>query len=342
MAARNGQFAMLPVEALVLDASNPRVARFIEMYGGVVTDEQMSLALGAANYEQGENTTTFQSLRASIRTHGGLIHPILVNRKSDNSLVVIEGNTRALIYRQFRSNDKSGRWDEIPSIVYDNLGQESIDAIRLQAHLVGPREWDPYSKAKYLDYLSNTEHLTMEQIIDFCGGQRSEVHRFIDAYNDMENYYRPILASDDQFDPRRFSAFVEMQAPRVQEALVTSGHDKGDFAQWVQDLRMSPLNLVRSLPAILSNPEAKSVFLKHGAREAQKVLNSPSTVEALQDATLTQLAEALSDRIDKMSYTDLRRLREDLDAPDNHALTEARDQLVELCKDIVAPAPYSA
>ena len=231
MAAENGHFVMLPVETLELDTSNPRVARFIEMYGGTtVTDEQMSLALGAANYQQGENTTTFQSLRAAIKTHGGLIHPILVNRETDNRLVVIEGNTRALIYREFRSDDESGRWDEIPAIVYDQLDKESVDAIRLQAHLVGPREWDPYSKAKYLDYLSNSEHLTTDQIIDFCGGQRSEVHRFIDAYNDMEGHYRPLLASDDQFDPTRFSAFVEMQAPRVQEALLASDYTKRDFA----------------------------------------------------------------------------------------------------------------
>ena len=76
MAAIDGQFAMLQVETLVLDSTNPRVARFVEMYGEEVTDEQMSLALGAANYDEGESTTTFQSLRASIRTHGGLIHPI--------------------------------------------------------------------------------------------------------------------------------------------------------------------------------------------------------------------------------------------------------------------------
>lgn len=341
MSAGNGQFEMLRVETLVLDTSNPRVARYIEMYGGAVTDEQMSLALGAANYEQGENTTTFQSLRAAIRTHGGLIHPILVNKDGGGSLVVIEGNTRALIYRQFRSNDNSGRWDEIPAIVYDNLPQESIDAIRLQAHLVGPREWDPYSKAKYLDYLSNTEHLTTDQIIDFCGGQRSEVHRFIDAYNDMERCYRPLLASDDQFDPTRFSAFVEMQAPRVQEALLTSGYTKADFAQWVNDQRLSPLNLVRRLPAMLGNPEARRVFLSHGAREAQKVLDSPSTAEALEEATLTQLATALVGRIDKMSYTDLRRLREDLDTAENHALTEARDRLAELCKLIASPSSTS-
>lgn len=342
MVARNGQFEMLPVETIVLDASNPRVARYIEMYGGQVTDEQMSLALGAANYEQGESTTTFQSLRASIRTHGGLIHPILVNRENVNRLVVIEGNTRALIYRQFKRDDEGGRWDEIPAIVYDQLDKKEIDAIRLQAHLVGPRQWDPYSKAKYLDYLSNSEHLTTDQIIDFCGGQRTEVHRFIDAYNDMEDHYRPLLASDDQFDPTRFSAFLEMQAPRVQEALVTSGYTKTDFAEWVKDQILYPSDRVRKLPAILANSQALGVFLTHGAREAEKVLDSPSTVEALEDATLVQLADALSDRIAKMGYTDFLRLRDDLNTPENHALTEARDQLAELCRLIASPSTTNA
>ena len=96
-----------------------------------------------------------------------------------------------------------------------------------------------------------------------------------------------------------------------------------------------------SLP-ILANPQARSVFLTDGAREAEKVLDSPSTVEALEDATLTQLANALLDRIDKMSYTELRHLREDLDTPENHALTEARDQLADLCRLIASPSPASA
>ena len=328
---------MLPVESLVLDTSNPRVARYIEIYRGEVTDDAMSLALGAANYEQGESTTTFQSLRASIRTHGGLIHPILVNRDEQERLVVIEGNTRALIYRQFRSGNESGRWDEIPGIIYDQLDDKDIDAIRLQAHLVGPRQWDPYSKAKYLNYLSTSEHLTTDQIIDFCGGQKTEVVRFIDAYNDMEDYYRPLLDSDGQFDQTRFSAFVEMQAPRVQEALVTSGFTKTDFARWVNDQILYPLDRVRKLPMILADPQAQKVFLSEGAREAERVLDSPSTVDALEEATLVQLAEALSDRIAKMGYLDFLHLREDLNTPQNRALTDARDRLAELCRNIASP-----
>ena len=71
------------------------------------------------------------------------------------------------------------------------------------------------------------------------------------------------------------------------------------------------------------------------------MLDSPSTAEALEEATLTQLATALVGRIDKMSYPDLRRLREDLDTAENHALTEARDRVVELCKLIASPSSTS-
>ena len=342
MVPREGQFEWLPVDQLVLDKSNPRVARFLAMYRDEITDEQMSLALGAGSYDQNANATTFQSLRASIRTHGGLIQPILVNRDNGNNLVVIEGNTRTLIYRQLKSDEDPSTWQDIPAIVYDQLDDKDIDAIRLQAHLVGPREWDPYSKARYLDYLNNSQHLTIEQIVDFCGGKNREVRQFIDAYNDMENFYRPLLTPGEMFDPTRFSAFVELQSERVQDALVSSGHSKTDFSRWVKDQKLFPLDRVRRLPAILTDPKAFGVFLQHGAREAEKVLFTPSTVEALRDASLDQLANEISHRIATMPYSDLLRLREDPTTQENDALTEARDQLAELCNLIAAPPSPNA
>lgn len=40
-------FERVPVDKLTLDAKNPRIAKWLEMYGDNITAEDMSLALGA-------------------------------------------------------------------------------------------------------------------------------------------------------------------------------------------------------------------------------------------------------------------------------------------------------
>jgi len=306
------------------------------MYGGQITAEQMSLALGAGDSQIENGSTTFYSLRESIKTNRGVIYPIIVNKEKTGRLVVIEGNTRTLIYREFKDKGMSGDWAKIPAIVYSGLSEKRIEAIRLQAHLVGPRPWDPYSKAKYLDYLSNSEHLTVAQIVDFCGGRKREVLDYIAAYNDMESHYRRLLASDDEFDPTRFSAFVELQRPRVKEALLRAGFTKNDFATWVKDLLIHPLNTVRSLPRILDDSKSRDIFLRDGAQEAMKVLDTPSSDDAIKDATLLQLAQELCRNVLNITYSELQRLRSDIDSDENEVLCDARDQLIQLCKDIAS------
>jgi hypothetical protein len=194
-------------------------------------------------------------------------------------------------------------------MVYEGLAERDVDAIRLQAHLVGPRAWDPYSKAKYLDLLRNSQHLTLDQIVDFCGGRKKEVLDYIASYHDMETYYRPLLESDDQFDPTRFSSFVELQQSRIKEALLNSGFTKEDFAKWVRDQLLLPQNTVRQLPRILGNAKTRDVFLQDGAQEAMKLLDVPAPDDAIRDATLEQLAREIVRRVLGMSCPDLQRLR---------------------------------
>ncbi len=328
-------FIQAPVELVELDKSNPRIAKFLEMYGEEITPEQMSLALGAGDSESEGNRTTFSSLKESIKTNGGIIHPIIVHKQPDGKLVVIEGNTRCLIYREFKRQKLDGSWDSIPSMVYEGLSQSEIDAIRLQAHLVGPRDWDPYSKAKYLDLLRNSNHLTMDQIVDFCGGRKREVIDYIAAYQDMENYYRAIV-TDDEFDQSRFSAFVELQRPRVRSAIVNHKFNYTDFSTWVRDGLLSPLNTVRILPRILDNPKSRAIFLKSGATEAIKVLDVPAITEALKDVPLEDLAREMCRRVNTMPYQELQRLRSNMNSDENAILCEARDQLVQVCKDIAS------
>jgi hypothetical protein len=206
-------FKLLPIDSIELDLKNPRIAKWLEIYEGVPNAEQIELALRSGGGQDDVGGPSYQSLKQAIQTNKGIIHPIIVNREVNGKLVVIEGNTRVHIYRELK-------WDKIPAMVYNQLSPETIDAIRLQAHLVGTREWDAYSKAKYLNLLRNSQHLTFSQLVDFCGGDKREVQNYVEAYNDMESYYRPLLDSDQDFDPSRFSAFVELQNSRITDALL--------------------------------------------------------------------------------------------------------------------------
>jgi hypothetical protein len=326
-------FQTVPVDDVTLDLGNPRIAQCIEMYGGNISAEQMSLALHTGDTQGSSDGTTFVSLRESIRTNGGVIHPILVNQLPDGRRVVIEGNTRTLIYREFREQGVPGEWSTIPAIVYEDLSAAEVDSIRLQAHLVGPREWDPYSKARYLNHLRKQTYLTFEQIVQFCGGQKRQVVNYIDAYNDMERYYRPALETDSEFDPSRFSAFVELQRQRVLKAILDAGFTKADFALWVRDGLLSPLQTVRQLPLILSDDEARGIFLEEGAREAIRLLDSKLPGPDLVNVTLAELAREVSKRVLSMSYGELQRLRTQGATEEADAIQDARDQLAQLCQD---------
>jgi hypothetical protein len=282
---------LIPVDQLELDLCNPRIARMLQMYDPKqITSEHIALALGAGNSQEGDTYTTFYSLKESIRAHGGIIQPIIVNRLADGRLVVIEGNTRLQVYRDFLRDNVPGDWGRILAIIHDNLTANSIDAIRLQAHLVGPRPWDPYSKARYLNHLRNSGQMTSEQLVEFCGGRKRQVADYIQAFNDMEAYYRPALTSSDSFDATRFSSFVELQRPNVQAALLAAGFTKTDFAKWVTSGLIGRQENVRQLPRILDNQKARAVFLDDGAQEALKILEVPPADASLAEATLTQLA----------------------------------------------------
>ena len=206
----NYEYKRLPIDQVELDLDNPRIKQWLEIYGDKITSESIALALSASSGTS--NTSTFTSLKESIRVNKGIIQPIIVNKNLEGRYIVIEGNTRLQIYREFRTVDPNGPWNEIIAIVYDNLPEEQIHAIRLQAHLVGPRDWDPFSKAKYLNQLSNIDKMPMAMIISFCGGKSGEIRKLIDAYTDMTKYYfKKANEAGIDPDPREFSKFVEFQ-----------------------------------------------------------------------------------------------------------------------------------
>ncbi|MGH9444451.1 MAG: hypothetical protein ACRD3O_01745 [Terriglobia bacterium] len=256
-----GTLQLVPVSEIHLDRDNPRIRKFLEMYGEKPTPEQFYMALGAAGDDQDENSATFEKLRNSIQTNGGIIQPVILNRKGGHD-VCIEGNTRVALYKKFLAEKIPGKWTHIPALVYEEMQDFQIDSIRLQVHLIGTRQWDPYSKAKYLYHLRRDRNMPLATLVEYCGGREREVIESINAFDDMEAHYRPAVA-EGNFDTSRFSGFVELQKPNVKKAILEAGFTLRDFAEWVRDEKVYPLNTVRMLPRILRNPKARDAFLKH-------------------------------------------------------------------------------
>jgi hypothetical protein len=322
-----GKLTVLPVEQIELDKTNPRIRRFLESYTGEPTYDRIALALDvAASGDDGSGATTPEKLRNSILTNGGIMQPIIVNKEASGRLICIEGNTRLYIYRSFVTEQVEGDWTMIPVLLHEGLQAPDIDAIRLQAHLVGPRPWDAYSKAKYLWELQHRELMPLERIIAFCGGNRRDVTQAIQAYSDMETYYRPICEADD-YETENYSGFVEVQNTRIKDSILRAGFSLKDFAQWLREGKFKNLQYVRQLPKILPDKRTRDVFLKKGMKAALDVVERPELNAGIKNATISQLARALTEAANSIRIEELRRLQEN---PDDEALRYIEDALEAL------------
>lgn len=289
----------LDIYAIDLDPNNPRVAHDLESYTETPDTETLEAVLNP-------DDAKFNELRQAIITHGGIINPIIVNYV-DNKYHVVEGNTRLVIYRLLNQDaNEDLRWKTISSFVHENMSKEAIDAIRLQAHLIGIRNWKPFAKAKYLHYLWNEKKLTPEELVNFCGGNTTKVRRLINAYTEMMENYRP-LVNDDDFATDKFSIFLEAQSQDIRKTLQQHNYKPKDLAKWIADGKFEPRqDLIRKFPDIMKNSRARKVFFDEGAAKAELYVDRPAVVEELAQASFLDLCKAIEIVTDKMKVEELK------------------------------------
>ena len=301
---------MLPTASINLDKDNPRIKHYLEQYKDI-SSELIALAL-SDNSSEG-SSTTYHSLRDSIKESRGIIHPIVVSHEPDGSYVVIEGNTRLQIYREFEQNGTPGNWSEIIALVYEKLDDDEKHKIRLQSHLVGPREWDPYSKAKYLYNLSEVEGKNMNAIISMCGGNGSDIKKSIDAYKYMVQFYKPFTKEKGlDFDVSEYSKFKEHENSKIKSSIERKSFPANEFAKWVANRNVNKAQGVRLIPQIMRNEEALSVFLKEDISAAEKVLHAAELASAdLSEYPYDVLANALYKRLFDFPVGEIQNLAND-------------------------------
>ena len=101
-----------------------------------------------------------------------------------------------------------------------------------------------------------------------------KILKTLNAYITMEHYYRPAIERAGKlFDPTRFSAFMEVQNPKVKSCIRDAGFGMEDFVNWVISKKIDPLSSIRRLPQIFADKIAIEIFLKEGSRSAMAYLD---------------------------------------------------------------------
>ena len=340
----SSQYELLDVNSIQFDTGNPRIRKSIEKYGKNVTAEIIYFALRTSDDGESSGVPSFERLKKAIRTTKGILSPIVVI-KATSGYMCIDGNTRLAIYKDFRSDGVTGNWDKIPCIIQSNNDEFAKDCIRLQAHLVGPRQWPAYEKARYLAQLRNAEYMSWQDLVGMGGGSEKEIKNAISAYHFMEQHYRNRVESDEDFDITRYSGFLEFyKNPKIEQAVYEAGFRKDDFADWVAigsdsgDRKIERLRDVRRLHHVLANQSAKDTFMKGGKNsivEAIRALDVPSPDNAdktktLEKASLHDLVLTLTLRLAKMPYDEYKALENDAD-PTSVSLKEHLEELFFKC-----------
>ena len=312
----------IEVEKVDLDANNPRIKAALE--NPSITDrsyDEFKLQLEHAMSRGGSGAPGWRRLRNSIKAAGRALQRITVV-PTNGRYLCIDGNTRVAIYKDLEDKNEPGNWTQIDAEIIVDAGQDEIEKeierVRMISHIVGPREWSPYRRAKYLHALRFEEKLSWREIVELCGGagNESQMKDSIEAYELMEVYRQQV--PEGNFKEDRYSAFEEIVKLRMVAKLEDHGKTMEDFNRWVEKGVLRTDAEVRGLRKVLNDDDAREELEKEEPRSLEKAIQivkdkeerDRSTSERqkmLREASVLELARWL---IDRLENTTLRELRE--------------------------------
>jgi hypothetical protein len=259
----------VPLHTLLLDEDNPRI--------GLYKDSQLKPTLSSDDIRHAivnRSPDAYAKLRDSIEINKGIINSIWVGPMQDGKHLVIEGNTRVLIYRELSEKyPTSETWNNVPANILPVGIQESqINFIRLEAHLRGVTEWDAYERARYLYILNEKEGYSIRRLEQLTRLRREEIETEIRAFRDMSEVYNSRFP-DDPYQSQKFSYFVEYErSNRIKQEIQNNQLGIADFCDWVGTGRILKAENVRRLADVLDNPIATQYFLNEGYDRALSYL----------------------------------------------------------------------
>jgi hypothetical protein len=308
------------VSRLLLDEGNPRI--------GLYRDSQPKQRLSDADILfaiKNRSPHAYAKLRDSIEINRGIINPIWVGPEEAGKHLVIEGNTRVLVYRELAEKyPTSEEWKAIRANVLPmGIQGSQVNFIRLEAHLRGVTEWDAYERARYLYILNEDEGYSVRRLEQLTRLDSRKIQIEIRAFRDMAETYHDRFP-EDPYEAQKFSYFVEYESsPQIHQKMQVRRKGLDDFCDWVGGGRLPKAENVRQLPEILADDSTADYFLTEGYERALEhlALAKPDIV-----SPLYRRIEEVIDGLRQMPFYQIEEIRSG-DAPGRRRLIE---QLAEI------------
>lgn len=259
------ELTRLAIEDVQLDPANPRVQYLVGQTGGNITQDQLDELLWSKDQ--------VKALSQSIYQNGGVREPIIVQKIGDK-YVVREGNCRTVAMRHLlEQHTDSGRFAHIPAQVYEEtLSEEDLAVILADMHVASKIKWDAYEQAKVIHDLSTIHGKTYDWLSNHLRLSKGKISENLRAYEAATDY---LEASPGSANVRKFSFFQEvMKKPELRKQWEESPDFRERFHGWLDNDRLTDARQVRSLPAILANPDAAKALDQRGFESATLVLVS--------------------------------------------------------------------
>ena len=196
--------------------------------------------------------------------------------------VVVEGNTRLTIYKQFhedgiKENDYNNQWQKIPCEIINDPDPKLLHQIQLAAHIVPAKPWGPYERAKYLHYLKQEGtiyELSQTDLIEICGGssRKNTIEKEIAAYEHMQKWHKIDKQEMLEYNPVKFQYFFQYQLRKSRLEGIDISEDV--FVEHIakdlidQARHVQKLDLIWKNPTVDPTEECKKIYLEEGSEAA--------------------------------------------------------------------------
>jgi len=261
----------IEIDKLVLDEENPRIGYArdnILRVRDVTSQGDLEIALKSGNRDD------YNRLKRSIETSEGAMEEIWVYPIAEGQYKIIDGNTRALIYKDLREKYphkdyyKTIRAKVLPA----NITEKSINFIRLIAHLRGVNDWQTYERARMLYILWYHEGYTEEELQNTTKLSLNDIRRWREAYKNMSEQFLPNYSHKPDA-LMKFSYFVEFENKGIKDGMRRYGLTVKDFCDWVGNDEITRAQDVRDLKEMFDSDEIAAILKEEGFQQAKYELS---------------------------------------------------------------------